>query len=140
VWRAWTDREILDQWWAPKPWKAETKTMDFREGGHWLYCMEGPEGEPHWYRVDYETITPGEFFTCLDAFCDEQGAISKEMPRMHWRVAFEGKGASTTGRLFRELSEGGEVTMPLQDMFWGACFSSFRDKYGINWMLNCQQK
>ena len=36
VWRAWTDRVILDTWWAPKPWKAETKTLDFRAGGTWL--------------------------------------------------------------------------------------------------------
>ena len=39
VWDAYTNSEILDQWWAPKPWKARTKTMDFREGGHWLYAM-----------------------------------------------------------------------------------------------------
>jgi PhnB protein len=43
-----------------------------------------------------------------------------------------------TDRLFKELSEGGEVIMPLQDMFWGAYFGSFRDKYGVNWMLNHQ--
>ena len=34
VWRAWTEKELLDQWWAPKPYKARTKTIDFREGGH----------------------------------------------------------------------------------------------------------
>lgn len=44
VWKAWTDSSILDQWWAPKPWKAKTKTMDFREGGTWLYSMVGPDG------------------------------------------------------------------------------------------------
>ena len=36
VWRAWTESELLDQWWAPLPWKAKTKKMDFREGGSWL--------------------------------------------------------------------------------------------------------
>jgi len=44
VWQAWTESEILDQWWAPKPYRAETKTMDFSEGGRWLYCMVGPTG------------------------------------------------------------------------------------------------
>ena len=33
VWDAYTKPELLDQWWAPKPWKARTKKMDFREGG-----------------------------------------------------------------------------------------------------------
>lgn len=45
VWSAWTERP--DKWWAPKPWKARTKGMDFREGGYWLYAMQGPEGEEH---------------------------------------------------------------------------------------------
>lgn len=44
VWEAWTESQLLNQWWAPKPYKAKTKVMDFREGGYWLYSMEGPEG------------------------------------------------------------------------------------------------
>ena len=32
VWKALTEKDLLDQWWAPKPWKAKTKSMDFREG------------------------------------------------------------------------------------------------------------
>ena len=36
VWEAWTNPEILDQWWAPKPYRTVTKSMDFREGGTWL--------------------------------------------------------------------------------------------------------
>lgn len=43
-------------------------------------------------------------------------------------------------RLFDELSIGGKVEMPIQDMFWGAFFGSFTDKYGINWMINFQRK
>lgn len=45
-----------------------------------------------------------------------------------------------TKRLFDALSAGGKITMELQDMFWGAYFGSFTDKYGVNWMVNCQQK
>jgi PhnB protein len=40
-------------------------------------------------------------------------------------------------RLFKALSEGGVVGMPLQDMFWGALFGSLTDKFGVNWMVNC---
>lgn len=41
-----------------------------------------------------------------------------------------------TRLLFKELSEGGEVEMPLEKMFWGDLFASFTDKFGIKWMLN----
>ncbi len=43
-------------------------------------------------------------------------------------------------RLFDALSEGGVVTMDLQDMFWGAYFGSCTDKYGVNWMFNTEAK
>ena len=43
-------------------------------------------------------------------------------------------------RLFRELSEGGEVTMPLQDMFWGDYFGTLTDRFGVQWMVNCAEK
>lgn len=42
-------------------------------------------------------------------------------------------------RLFDHLSEGGTVTMPLQDMFWGAYYGSCTDKFGIQWMVNCNK-
>ncbi|MEO0332045.1 MAG: SRPBCC domain-containing protein, partial [Bacteroidota bacterium] len=56
VWRAWTEAELLDQWWAPSPWEAKTKRMDFKEGGNRLYAMCGPEGEEHWGLTTYKTI------------------------------------------------------------------------------------
>jgi PhnB protein len=43
-------------------------------------------------------------------------------------------------RLFAALGAGGEVSMPLQDMFWGAYFGSLKDKFGIHWMVNCTTK
>jgi PhnB protein len=45
-----------------------------------------------------------------------------------------------TEDLFGKLSEGGKITMPLQDTFWGAKFGMFTDKFGINWMFNCDLK
>jgi PhnB protein len=39
-------------------------------------------------------------------------------------------------RLFNALSEGGEVEMPMEDQFWGDYFGSFRDRFGIYWMIN----
>ncbi len=44
-----------------------------------------------------------------------------------------------TDRLFNALSAGGEIEMPLEKQFWGAYFGVFKDKFGIQWMLNCQE-
>jgi PhnB protein len=40
-------------------------------------------------------------------------------------------------KTFNKLAEGGTVTMPLQDTFWGARFGMLTDKFGVNWMFNC---
>jgi uncharacterized glyoxalase superfamily protein PhnB/uncharacterized protein YndB with AHSA1/START domain len=290
VWAAFTTSELLDRWWAPKPYQAKTKSMDFREGGNWLYAMVGPEDTPHWCRADYTKIEPLKSYSGLDAFCDEAGNINPDFPRASWTVSFipgqqttlvdisiqyqeltdleqiiqmgfkEGFTAALnnldqyieaqfkrraelhtgntarvctylnfpgnteeafmfyrsvfntefcgtgiqrfgdlpanadhppvadavrnmvlhielpiTGnhilmgtdapkemgftvipgnnmhislepdtreeskRLFNGLSVGGNITMPLQDMFWGAYFGSFTDRFGINWMINCHK-
>ena len=80
VWRSFTESELLEQWWAPKPWKAETKTMDFSVGGYWLYAMVGPENEKHWGRMDYTAITPHLSFEINDNFCDEEGIVNTSLP------------------------------------------------------------
>jgi uncharacterized protein YndB with AHSA1/START domain len=95
VWDAYTKSEILDQWWAPKPWKARTKTMDFREGGHWHYAMVGPEGEEHWALANYITIQPQKKFTGLDAFADAEAKVNDTMPKSKWDVTFTDQGQST---------------------------------------------
>jgi PhnB protein len=45
-----------------------------------------------------------------------------------------------TKKLFNALSKGGKVEMELQDMFWGAYYGSCTDKFGVNWMFNCEEK
>lgn len=291
VWEAWTNPEIIDQWWAPKPWRTETKSMDFREGGFWLYAMVGPEDQRHWGRQDYQKIVLQQSFSGTDAFCDDNGNVNAELPKTIFenvfsksngktlvtitskyeslemlekiiemgfkegftmalenldqyleeqfklrqqnktnnearvctylnfdgkteeaflfyksvfKTEFLGKGIERFGdipasaghppiaeeikkmvlhvelpitgnhilmatdapkemgftlsrgnnmhiciepetreeadRLFNELSAGGTVTMPLADMFFGAYFGEFSDKYGINWMINFQNK
>jgi PhnB protein len=290
VWEAWTTAEILDQWWAPAPWRAQTKHMDFREGGYWLYAMVGPAGEKHWSRADYLKIQHQKSFTAMDGFCDENGNPNTAMPRNKWDNQFIAQGDATlvhilltfdtledlekilsmgfregftaglenldrylearfklrkenktnakarvctylnfpgtceeaftfykqvfrsefingirrfgelpvgpgqppvaeslkklvlhvelpiagghilmgtdapkemgftlapgnnmhiqiepesreeARRLFDELAAGGKVEMPLQDMFWGAYYGNFRDRFGINWMINYQER
>jgi PhnB protein len=45
-----------------------------------------------------------------------------------------------TEKLFNALSEGGSVSMPLADMFWGDYFGACTDKFGVQWMFNCAEK
>jgi len=88
VWQAWTTPELLDQWWGPQPWGAETKTMDFREGGFWLYAMVSPEGEKHWSRANFLAIKKESSFTTKGGFCDENGTINPEFPQNLWENSF----------------------------------------------------
>ena len=43
-----------------------------------------------------------------------------------------------TDEVFSKISDGGTVTMPLEDMFWGAYFGSCVDRFGVSWQLNCE--
>jgi len=95
VWDCYTKAELLDQWFAPKPLTTKTKSMDFREGGHWHFAMIDPDGMEYWSRTDYETITPIEGYTAFDGFTDETGVVTPEMPRSHVQKAFVDLGART---------------------------------------------
>ena len=88
VWDTYTKSELLDQWFAPKPLTTKTKSMDFREGGHWIYAMVEPNGTEYWGRTDYLTIQPIDNYTALDAFCNSEGEINTGLPRANWDVTF----------------------------------------------------
>jgi uncharacterized protein YndB with AHSA1/START domain len=95
VWDCYTKSELLEQWFAPKPFKAKTKTMDFREGGHWLYAMVDPQGTEHWGRMDYIKIQPIEKYAGLDGFCDSNGVLNPKLPRANWDVTFHDRGKNS---------------------------------------------
>jgi uncharacterized protein YndB with AHSA1/START domain/uncharacterized protein YdhG (YjbR/CyaY superfamily) len=95
VWDAWTRPEILDQWWAPKPWKARTKSMDFRSGGFWLYAMMGPDGQEVCGKADYQIVVEKKEFQAIDSFCDSDGIILKNLPQTKWQVYFIPQDQST---------------------------------------------
>jgi uncharacterized protein YndB with AHSA1/START domain len=88
VWDMWTKSELLDHWWAPKPWKAETESQDFRNGGRWFYSMAGPNNERQYSFADYKNISPKKSFEVNDGFADENGVVNKDMPQTNWKLAF----------------------------------------------------
>ncbi len=96
VWRSFTESELLDQWWAPSPWRAETKTMDFKAGGYWLYAMVSPENEKHWGRMNYIAIHHHEKFTIEDVFCDGEGTVNTTLPASNGDMVFTQTATGTT--------------------------------------------
>ena len=58
----------------------------------------------------------------------------------NFSISCQTQSREETDKLFARISEGGAVTCPLADMFWGAYFGSCTDKFGINWQFNCEHK
>jgi len=88
VWDCHTRHELLEQWFAPKPFTARTRSMDFREGGHWHYAMVDPEGKEYWGYTEYVSISPIDGYVSLDGFSDASGALNPDLPRARWDVTF----------------------------------------------------
>ncbi len=86
VWDAFTKQEILDQWWAPKPWASKTKIMDFKVGGRRFYAMVSPEGEEHWSLQKFTSISPKTNFKYVNAFADKDE--NPELPGSDWDLNF----------------------------------------------------
>jgi uncharacterized protein YndB with AHSA1/START domain len=96
VWDCHTKSELLEQWFAPKPFTAKTKSMDFREGGAWVYAMVDPEGKEFWARADYQEINPIKNYTLLDGFCDDKGNLNPDLPQASWTATFTDQGKDNT--------------------------------------------
>ncbi len=58
----------------------------------------------------------------------------------NFAITYSATSREETDDLFAKISEGGVVTMPLADMFWGAYFGACTDKFGINWQFDCEQQ
>ena len=95
VWAAWTEPEILDQWWAPAPFTSKTTSMEFKEGGRRLYAMVGPEGEERWSLFEYSSISPKTNFKHSSTFCDAEGNPNSIFGSSRWDLTFSEKGDLT---------------------------------------------
>jgi uncharacterized protein YndB with AHSA1/START domain len=88
VWEAWTNPEILDQWWAPKPYKSKTKIMDFKVGGRRFYAMVSPEGQENWGVQKFTLIDPKTDLGWLSSFADKDENINETLPTSQWELNF----------------------------------------------------
>ena len=93
VWDAFTKKEILDQWWAPKPFASKTKVMDFKVGGRRFYAMVSPEGQERWVIQKYTSISPKTNFKFFNAFADENE--NPELPGSEWDHTFSEENGTT---------------------------------------------
>ena len=64
------------------------------------------------------------------------GAAAELVVGTNFSLSIAGQSREHCDEVFARLSAGGNVTTPLQDMFWGAYFGMCRDRFGINWMIN----
>ena len=93
VWDAFTKQEILDQWWAPKPWASKTKFMDFKVGGRRFYAMVSPEGQERWSLQEFTSISPKTNFKMSNAFADKDE--NPELPGSDWDYNFSEQNGKT---------------------------------------------
>lgn len=94
VWDAYTKAELLDQWWAPKPFLSRTKVLDFTVGGRRFYAMVGPDGGERWAVQKYTSITPKTNFKFFNAFADAEENL--QLPGSDWNFDFIDQGETTT--------------------------------------------
>lgn len=77
VWKAWTDRDRLMQWFGPKGFTMPAATLDFRPGGTFHYCLRGPDGKELWGKFVYREIVPPERIVLVNSFSDPAGGITR---------------------------------------------------------------
>ncbi len=106
VWDAFTKPEILDQWWAPKPYISKTKFMDFKVGGRRFYAMVSPDGKEGWAIQKYTSITPKTNFKIFNAFSDKDE--NPQLPGSDWDLNFieqKGQGTKVSISIYNESLE-----------------------------------
>lgn len=85
--------------------------------------------DPNWIMHTHFAVDGNLLFMASDGPMDakDSGMVS---------LSLNFTDAASIQNVFAKLSEGGTVTMSLQDTFWGATFGMLKDKYGVKWMLN----
>ena len=70
--------------------------------------------------------------------CDDLDALGRKfIVGTNVSILLELDTREETEQLFETLSKGGEVKMPLKDMFWGDYYGELVDRFGVQWLLDC---
>lgn len=84
VWKAWSERARLMQWFGPKGFTMPAAKMDFRPGGSFHYCVESPDGNEMWGKFVYREIVAPEKIVLVNSFSDEDGRITRHPLSPTW--------------------------------------------------------
>ncbi len=105
LYRAWTEPELLKQWFAPRPWTVPVAEIDVRPGGSSYVVLRGPDGQEFPNRGVYLEVVPNRrivvtdaytrawepaekpFMTAIVTFDDEDGKTRYTARALHWTVA-----------------------------------------------------
>ncbi|MFL5730863.1 MAG: SRPBCC domain-containing protein [Cytophagaceae bacterium] len=143
VWEAWTNPEILDQWWAPKPWISKTKIMDFKVGGRRFYAMVGPEGEEHWSVQKFTSISPTSNFKFISSFTDKNENVNTAFPSSDWDLNFSEKNDTTTVNIVIKHKSLADIEQHIQMGFkegFTMCLESLEQYIEAQFRLRRQNK
>jgi len=99
LFRAWTEPDLLIQWFTPRPWTVSTAELDVRPGGKNLVVMRSPEGQEFPNRGVYLEVANTRRLVWTDAYVDAW--TPSEKPFMTATITFdaEGKGTKYTARV-----------------------------------------
>lgn len=101
VWKAWTERNRLMQWFGPKGFTMPAAKLDFRPGGTFHYCLSAPDGKEMWGKFVYCEITAPDRIVLVNSFSDEDGNITRHPFSTTWPLemlstaAFADEGGKT---------------------------------------------
>jgi uncharacterized protein YndB with AHSA1/START domain len=119
VWDIMTNR--IEEWWCPKPWRAEFDGLERRAGGSSTCTMYGPDGEIHPHPGIVLAWDEGRRFAFTDAVVGDLMPAGPFMIGI-WTVEAEGEGARYTAvsRHWDEAAAKRHAEMGF-DNGWGAC-------------------
>jgi uncharacterized protein YndB with AHSA1/START domain len=106
VWKAWTEREQLVQWFGPKGFHMTSAKLDLRPGGTFHYCLQAPDGRAMWGRFVYREIVAPARLVLVSSFSDETGGVTRHPFVAYWPLEM----LSTTTL----AEEGGKTKLTLE--------------------------
>ena len=84
MWKVWTQREHMMQWFGPKGFAMTHATLDFRVGGVFHYCLRTPDGKEMWGKFTFREIDPPKRLVWVNAFSDEKGGLGRHPFAPEW--------------------------------------------------------